>query len=134
MYAASRQQVTDVWVAGKQLLKSPITDLDEKELLNKAQNWRNKIKIRYNARVCSPDEMFFILIRCQNQLHLIPDEIKNISSSGLQKPFSIEENNMSTERTYPSSNPTPLQKRDRTNYQPLEKADYALQPQNDAFI
>jgi 5-methylthioadenosine/S-adenosylhomocysteine deaminase len=45
VYAASRQQVTDVWVAGKQLLKNrQLQTLDEKELLNKAQSWRNKIK------------------------------------------------------------------------------------------
>ena len=45
VYAASRQQVTDVWVNGKQLLKNrQLLTLDEKELLNKAQIWRNKIK------------------------------------------------------------------------------------------
>ena len=45
VYAASRQQITDVWVAGKRLLKNrELQTLDEKELLNKAQSWRNKIK------------------------------------------------------------------------------------------
>lgn len=45
VYASSRHQVTDVWVAGKQLLKNrELTTLDEKELLNKAQSWRKKIK------------------------------------------------------------------------------------------
>lgn len=45
VYAASRNQVTDVWVSGKKLLKNrQLTTLDEKELLQKAQNWRNKIK------------------------------------------------------------------------------------------
>lgn len=45
VYAASRNQVTDVWVAGKQLMKNrQLLTLDEKELLKKAQNWRNKIK------------------------------------------------------------------------------------------
>ncbi len=45
VYAASRQQVTDVWVAGKQLLKNrQLLTLDEKELLQKTQNWRTKIK------------------------------------------------------------------------------------------
>ena len=45
VYAASRQQVTDVWVAGKQLLKNrQLTTIDEKELLKKAQKWRNRIK------------------------------------------------------------------------------------------
>jgi len=44
VYAASRQQVTDVWVAGKQLLKNrELQTLDEKELLAKAQRWRKKI-------------------------------------------------------------------------------------------
>lgn len=45
VYAASRNQVTDVWVGGKQLLRDrKLQTLDEKELLNKAKNWRNKIK------------------------------------------------------------------------------------------
>lgn len=45
VYSASRNQVTDVWVAGKQLLKNrQLLTLDEKELLNKAQIWRKKIK------------------------------------------------------------------------------------------
>jgi 5-methylthioadenosine/S-adenosylhomocysteine deaminase len=44
VYAASRQQVTDVWVAGKQLLKNrQLTTLDEKELISKATYWSNKI-------------------------------------------------------------------------------------------
>ncbi len=45
VYAASRQQVTDVWVAGKQLMKNrKLTTLDEKELMAKAQYWQKKIK------------------------------------------------------------------------------------------
>lgn len=45
VYAASRQQVTDVWCMGKQLLKNRVLQtLDEKELLAKAKTWRNKIK------------------------------------------------------------------------------------------
>jgi len=45
VYAASRNQVTDVWVNGKQLLKNrQLTTLDEKELLQKAQIWRTRIK------------------------------------------------------------------------------------------
>ncbi|HVE44345.1 MAG TPA: TRZ/ATZ family hydrolase [Gammaproteobacteria bacterium] len=44
VYAASRQQVTDVWVAGKQLMKNrQLLTLDEKEILAKAKDWRNKI-------------------------------------------------------------------------------------------
>jgi 5-methylthioadenosine/S-adenosylhomocysteine deaminase len=45
VYAASRHQVTDVWVAGKQLLKNrQLLTIDEKEVLNKTQIWRNRIK------------------------------------------------------------------------------------------
>ena len=45
VYAASRYQVTDVWVRGQQLLKNrQLLTLDEKELLKKAENWRKKIK------------------------------------------------------------------------------------------
>ncbi len=45
VYASSRQQVTDVWVAGKQLMKNrELLTLDEKEILKKAQIWREKIK------------------------------------------------------------------------------------------
>jgi 5-methylthioadenosine/S-adenosylhomocysteine deaminase len=45
VYAAGRQQVTDVWVAGKRLLKNrELLTLDEKELLQKAKQWQKKIK------------------------------------------------------------------------------------------
>ncbi|MEO8401888.1 MAG: TRZ/ATZ family hydrolase [Gammaproteobacteria bacterium] len=45
VYAASRQQVTDVWVAGKQLLKNrKLLTLDEKELIAKAKYWGEKVK------------------------------------------------------------------------------------------
>jgi 5-methylthioadenosine/S-adenosylhomocysteine deaminase len=44
VYAAGRHQVTDVWAAGKQLLKNrELQTLDERELLDKARGWRNKI-------------------------------------------------------------------------------------------
>jgi 5-methylthioadenosine/S-adenosylhomocysteine deaminase len=44
VYAASRQQVTDTWVAGKQLMKNrALLTLDEKELLRKAKHWHEKI-------------------------------------------------------------------------------------------
>lgn len=44
VYAASRQQVTDVWVAGKQLMKNrELLTLDEQELLTKAKTWAAKI-------------------------------------------------------------------------------------------
>jgi 5-methylthioadenosine/S-adenosylhomocysteine deaminase len=45
VYAASRQQVSDVWIQGKQVLKNrQLQTLDEKEIITKAQNWRTKIK------------------------------------------------------------------------------------------
>ncbi|EKD54814.1 MAG: hypothetical protein ACD_60C00041G0005 [uncultured bacterium] len=45
VYAASRHQITDVWVAGKQLLKNrKLTTLDEKELIDKAKYWQKKIQ------------------------------------------------------------------------------------------
>jgi 5-methylthioadenosine/S-adenosylhomocysteine deaminase len=44
IYAAGRQHVTDVWVAGKQLLKNrELITLDEQEILSKARRWREKI-------------------------------------------------------------------------------------------
>lgn len=45
VYAAGRDKVTDVWVAGKHLLKDrQLTTLDEKELLAKARAWHEKMK------------------------------------------------------------------------------------------
>jgi 5-methylthioadenosine/S-adenosylhomocysteine deaminase len=45
VYATPRSQVTDVWVAGKQLLKNrELQGIDEKELLTKAKVWCKKIK------------------------------------------------------------------------------------------
>lgn len=44
VYSGSRQQVTDVWVAGKQLLKNrQLITLDETELKEKARHWAKKI-------------------------------------------------------------------------------------------
>lgn len=44
VYAASRHQVTDVWAAGKQLLKNrELQTLDERELLDKARVWQKKL-------------------------------------------------------------------------------------------
>ncbi len=44
VYTASRHQVSDVWVAGKQLLKArQLTTLDARELIERAQQWRDKI-------------------------------------------------------------------------------------------
>lgn len=44
IYSTPRNQVTDVWVAGKQLLKNrKLLTLDEGELIEKAQKWAEKI-------------------------------------------------------------------------------------------
>lgn len=44
VYAASRDQITDVWVAGQSLLTSrKLTTMDEKTIIAKAQRWRDKI-------------------------------------------------------------------------------------------
>lgn len=45
VYATPRNQVTDVWVRGKQLLKNrELETLDKKAILEKAEAWRKKIK------------------------------------------------------------------------------------------
>ena len=45
VYTAGREQVTDVWVAGKRLLASrALTTLDEAAILRRAQGWRDKIQ------------------------------------------------------------------------------------------
>jgi len=45
VYATGRHQVSDVWVAGKQLLKNrELTTLNEKEIIASAREWREKIK------------------------------------------------------------------------------------------
>jgi 5-methylthioadenosine/S-adenosylhomocysteine deaminase len=45
VYAASRHQVTDVWVAGKRLMKNrQLLTLDEKAIKAKAHSWAKKIK------------------------------------------------------------------------------------------
>lgn len=44
VYSTPRNQVTDVWVCGKQLMKNrQLMTLNEKELINKAKNWSDKI-------------------------------------------------------------------------------------------
>jgi 5-methylthioadenosine/S-adenosylhomocysteine deaminase len=46
IYAASRNQVTDVWVAGKQLMKNrELLTLNEKEIKAKARYWQDKIRV-----------------------------------------------------------------------------------------
>ncbi len=44
VYAAGREQVSDVWVAGRQLLKQrALTTLDEVEILQRARRWQSRI-------------------------------------------------------------------------------------------
>ncbi|MFT5425907.1 MAG: 5-methylthioadenosine/S-adenosylhomocysteine deaminase [Gammaproteobacteria bacterium] len=44
IYAASRNQVSDVWVAGKQLLRNrQLTSIDENLVLRKTSDWQEKI-------------------------------------------------------------------------------------------
>ncbi len=44
IYAAGREQVTDVWVAGKRLLKSrELTTLNQDQILARAKYWRDRI-------------------------------------------------------------------------------------------
>ena len=45
VYATQRNQVSDVWVAGKQLLSDrKLLTLDENEILAKTKEWNQKIK------------------------------------------------------------------------------------------
>lgn len=47
IYAASRNQVSDVWVAGKQLLKNrKLTIIDENLVLRETRDWQEKISCR----------------------------------------------------------------------------------------
>ena len=44
VYASTRNQVSNVWVDGKQLLKDrTLTTLDKQAIIENAQQWRNKI-------------------------------------------------------------------------------------------
>ena len=46
VYAANRNQITDVWVAGKHLLKNrELTTIEEKSVLEKSREWQEKIHI-----------------------------------------------------------------------------------------
>jgi 5-methylthioadenosine/S-adenosylhomocysteine deaminase len=50
VYACSRDQVTDVWVAGQHLLKErELTTLDIHEILNRAHDWQARISATDNA-------------------------------------------------------------------------------------
>lgn len=49
VYTAGRDQVTDVWVAGKRLLANrALTTLDEAAIVRRAQEWRDKIQANDN--------------------------------------------------------------------------------------
>jgi len=51
VYAAARSDVTDVWVAGRHVLKGrALTTLDEQELLEKARHWGEQIKTHDAAK------------------------------------------------------------------------------------
>jgi 5-methylthioadenosine/S-adenosylhomocysteine deaminase len=44
VYACGREQVTDVWVAGRQLLKDRrLTTLDDNDILERTRDWRARI-------------------------------------------------------------------------------------------
>ncbi len=44
IYSSSREQISDVWVAGKHLLKDrELTTLNEKDIMHKCQSWNDKI-------------------------------------------------------------------------------------------
>ncbi|HFC52832.1 MAG TPA: TRZ/ATZ family hydrolase [Gammaproteobacteria bacterium] len=46
VYAAGREQVSDVWIAGRHLLKErALTTLDEQAILNRAAQWQGRIRI-----------------------------------------------------------------------------------------
>jgi 5-methylthioadenosine/S-adenosylhomocysteine deaminase len=45
VYAGGREQVTDVWVAGRQLLKERrLTTLDGNDILARTRGWRDRIQ------------------------------------------------------------------------------------------
>jgi 5-methylthioadenosine/S-adenosylhomocysteine deaminase len=49
IYASDRQQVSDVWIAGKRLLKDKkLITLNSEELMENAKLWQEKIKNNYS--------------------------------------------------------------------------------------
>ena len=47
VYSSNRQQISDVWIAGRHVLKDRVlTTIDEREVLERAQRWREKLKER----------------------------------------------------------------------------------------
>ena len=45
IYAVNRQQVSDVWIAGKQVLKERLlTTIDYQKVMQRAKQWQEKIK------------------------------------------------------------------------------------------
>lgn len=50
IYSCNREQISDVWVAGKHLLKErALTTLDEQKIMHKTQIWNDKIKQSHEA-------------------------------------------------------------------------------------
>jgi len=55
VYASGREQVTDVWVAGQQLLKDRrLTTLDDHEILARTRGWRDRIRSTHDTRTTKP--------------------------------------------------------------------------------
>jgi len=47
VYSSTRQQVSDVWVAGRHLLKDRVlTTVDETEVLDRTRQWQDRIRER----------------------------------------------------------------------------------------
>ncbi len=45
VYSCNRQQISDVWIAGRHVLKDCVlTTIDEREVLERAQRWREKLR------------------------------------------------------------------------------------------
>jgi 5-methylthioadenosine/S-adenosylhomocysteine deaminase len=55
VYASGREQVTDVWVAGQQLLKERrLTTLDGNDILARTRGWRDRIRSTNQTQHAEP--------------------------------------------------------------------------------
>jgi 5-methylthioadenosine/S-adenosylhomocysteine deaminase len=55
VYASGREQVTDVWVAGQQLLKERrLTTLDGNDILARTRGWRDRIQSTHQTQRAEP--------------------------------------------------------------------------------
>jgi 5-methylthioadenosine/S-adenosylhomocysteine deaminase len=55
VYAGGREQVTDVWVAGRQLLKERrLTTLDGNDILARTRGWRDRIQSTHQTKRVEP--------------------------------------------------------------------------------